>query len=125
MDQNSLEQRVAALQVRDNALQRKAALRQREMQATEQQALGRVANEMQPLVAQAAQQKACSLVLARGGVVAVNPAMDITPGVVTALNAKITQFAFDRTRLDQPQAAATAPPVTQTPAQAPRPATRK
>jgi Skp family chaperone for outer membrane proteins len=115
LDQNTLEQRASALQVRQNALERKAALRQREMQATEQESLGRVANEMQPLVAQAAQAKSCAIVLARGGVVAVNPAMDITQAVVTGLNAKVSQFAFDRTRLDQP--AASAPPVAQTPAQ--------
>ena len=127
MDQNTFEQRAAALQVRDNALQRKAQLRDREMQATQQQAVGRVLNEMKPLIAQAAQQKNCAILLDRSSVVMVNPAMDITPAVVTALNGKLTQFAFDRTRLDQPQAqAGAAPPVTQTPAQAPsRPATRK
>jgi Skp family chaperone for outer membrane proteins len=118
LDQNTFEQRASALQVRDNAWQRKAQLREREMQATQQQAVGRVLNEMRPLIAQAAQQKSCSIVLDRSAVVMVNPAMDITPGVVTALNAKITQFAFDRTRLDQPQAATT-PPVAQVPAQAP------
>jgi outer membrane protein len=115
LDQNTLEQRAASLQVRQNALERKAQLRQREMQATEQTAVNRVANEMQPLVAQAAQAKTCSIVLARASVVAVNPAMDLTPAVITALNGKVTQFAFERTRLDQPAAAA--PPVTQTPAQ--------
>jgi outer membrane protein len=53
--------------------------------------------------------------------------MDITPQVVTALNAKITQFAFDRERLDQPQAAGAAggaPPIGQTPSPA-RPAPKK
>jgi outer membrane protein len=35
--------------------------------------------------------------------------MDITPQVVTALNAKITQFTFDRERLDQAAAPAGAP----------------
>jgi hypothetical protein len=45
--------------------------------------------------------------------------------VVTALNAKLTQFPFDREHLDQ-QAIGTAPPIAQTPATpAPRPATRK
>jgi hypothetical protein len=44
--------------------------------------------------------------------------MDITPSVVTALNGKITQFPFDRARLDQ-QVGGAAPPVTQTPAPAP------
>jgi outer membrane protein len=44
--------------------------------------------------------------------------MDITTSVVTGLNAKITQFAFDRERLDQ---AAPAPaPAAAAPAQPPR-----
>jgi outer membrane protein len=124
LDQNTFEQRASALQVRQNALERKAALRDREMQATQQQAVGRVLNEMKPLIAQSAEQKNCAIVVDRNSVVMVNPAMDITPGVVTGLNAKISQFAFDRTRLDQPQAAA-APPVTQVPAQASASARRK
>ena len=115
LDQNTFEQRVAALQVRQNALERKAALRDRELQATQQQAVGRVINEMRPLIASASQAQKCAIVLERSSVVLVNPAMDITQGVITALNGKITQFAFDRARLDQPASAA--PPVAQTPPQ--------
>jgi outer membrane protein len=122
LDQNTFEQRGAALQVRANALQRKAQLREREMQVTEQKALGRVEQEMQPLIVTAYQQKNCSLLLARDAVLLGNPAMDITPAVVTALNGKITTFAFDREHLDQ--AASAAPPVATVPTQA-RPATKK
>ena len=123
LDQNALEQQAAALQVRANALQRKAQLRDREVQATEQKAVGRIGQEMEPLIRQAYQQKGCSVLLQRTAVVIANPAMDLTPAVVTALNAKITQFTFDRERLDQqtgaPQvsrpAAPAAPPITTTP----------
>ena len=115
LDQNTFEQRAAALQVRQNALERKAAIRDRELQATQQQAVGRVITEMRPLISSASQQQKCAIVLDRSGVVVVNPAMDLTQGVVTGLNGKITQFAFDRTRLDQPQSSA--PPVAQTPPQ--------
>lgn len=123
LDQNSLEQQAAALQVRANALQRKAQLRDREVQATEQKAVGRIGQEMEPLIRQVYQQKQCSLLLQRTAVVIANPAMDITPLVITALNGKITQFAFDRERLDQqtgaPQvsrpATPAAPPITTTP----------
>ena len=118
LDQAAFEQRVQALQARQVALERKAALRDREMQATQQQAVGRVLNEMKPLIATAAEAQKCAIVLDRSSVVMVNPAMDLTSSVVTGLNGKLTQFAFDRTRLDQGQAGA-APPVTQTPAQAP------
>src|SRR5262249_47328921 len=105
LDANTFEQRGAALQVRANALQRKAQLRDREVSATEQKALARVGQEMDPLIRTAYQQKSCSVLLSRSALILANPAMDITPAVVTALNAKITQFAFDRERLDQPQAA--------------------
>lgn len=119
LDQNTLEQRGAALQVRANALQRKAQLRDREVQATEQKALARVGDEMEPLIRQAYTQKNCSVLLQRSAVVIANPAMDITPQVITALNAKIVQFPFDRERLDQavaaPAARSAAPPVIQTP----------
>jgi Skp family chaperone for outer membrane proteins len=122
LDQSALEQQASALQVRANALQRKAQLRDREVSATEQKAVGRIGQEMEPLITQVYQQKACSVLLQRTAVVIANPAMDITPQVVTALNAKITQFAFDRERLDQPQAATGAPPIVQTPGPTPRPA---
>jgi outer membrane protein len=118
LDQSTFEQRAAALQVRANALERKAQLRDREMQATQQQAVGRVLNEMKPMIAQAAQAKNCAIVVDRSSVILVNPAMDLTPAVVTALNGKFTQFAFDRTRLDQQQAGA-APPIAEVPPQAP------
>jgi outer membrane protein len=126
LDRTVFEQRGAALQVRANALQRKAQLREREIQATEQKALARVGQEMEPLIRQAYQQKGCSILINRQALVLGNPAMDITPAVVTALNGKITQFAFDRERLDQ-AAAAAAPPIAQTPgaARAATPTTRK
>lgn len=122
LDQSTLEQQASALQVRANALQRKAQLRDREVSATEQKAVGRIGQEMTPLISQVYQQKACSVLFQRTAIVIANPAMDITPQVVTALNAKITQFAFDRERLDQPQAATGAPPIVQTPGPTPRPA---
>lgn len=108
LDQNTLEQRAAALQVRANSLQRKAQQRDREVQATEQKAINRVGVEMEPLIRQAYQQKQCSMLINRNSIILGNPASDITPQVVTALNAKITQFAFDRERLDAPAQAAPA-----------------
>ena len=118
LDQSTLEQRASALQIRANAFQRKAQLRDREMQQTEQKALGRVGEEMEPLIRQAYQQKSCSVLLNRQAVVLASPATDITPAVVAALNAKITQFAFDRERLDQ----AAAPSAPRPAAAAPAPA---
>jgi outer membrane protein len=115
LDQTSFETQAAAIRVRADALQRKAQLRDREVQATERKAEQRILQEMEPLIRQVYQQRACSMLLQRTAVVIANPAMDITPAVVTALNAKITQFPFDRERLDQAPAGAAAPPIVQTP----------
>ena len=125
LDQTSFEQQAVGLRGRADNLQRKAQLRDREVSATEQKAVGRIGQEMEPLIRQVYQQKACSMLLQRTAVVIANPAMDITPQVIAALNAKITQFAFDRERLDGPAAATApggAPPIVQTPGATPRPA---
>lgn len=105
LDQASFDKSSADIQLRANALNRKAQLRERELQATQQKALGRIGQELDPVVRAAYQQAKCSVLFQRDAVVLANPAMDITPAVVTGLNAKITQFTFDRERLDQPAAA--------------------
>ncbi len=123
LDPTSFEQQAVGIRGRADALQRKAQLRDREVQATEQKAVARVSQEMEPYIRQAYQAKACSILLQRNAVIIGNPAMDITQAVVTGVNGKFTQFAFDRERLDQPQAATGgAPPIVQTPGQTPRPA---
>jgi outer membrane protein len=90
----------AALQQRAQALQQKAQQRDRELQATEQKAIQRILQEASPLVADQVKAKGCGVVLDANSVLAANPAMDVTPGVVAALNGKFTQFEFDRERLD-------------------------
>ena len=94
------QQQGQALQQRATALQEKAQQRDRELQATEQKAVARVLQEASPLVGDVVKQKACGLVLDANSVLAGNPAMDITPVVVQALNGKMTQFDFEREHLD-------------------------
>ncbi len=94
------QQKGQALQQRADALQQKAQQRDRELQATEQKAISRVFQEATPLVADVVKQKSCAVVLDAQVVMAANPAMDVTPAVVTALNGKFTQFDFDREHLD-------------------------
>ena len=106
LDQNTFEQKGSALQVRANAFERKRQQRAREMQETQNKALGRFEQEMAPAITQVYQQKQCSLLLERAAVVLANPAMDVTPQVIAALNARIQTFTFDRERLDAPAAAA-------------------
>jgi Skp family chaperone for outer membrane proteins len=99
--QDALEQQAGALQVRANAWQRKGQLRQKEVEATEQKALGRVYQELDPAIKSVYQAKTCSLLLDRESVLLANPGMDITDTVVTALDTRIKTLTFDRERLDQ------------------------
>ena len=101
-------QRTQALQQRIAVLQRKAQVRGQELDATERKALSRVATEMDPIVRAIYQQRNCSLLLDRNGVLGANPSMDMTDAVVQQLNTKLTTFPFERERLEQ-QAAGQAP----------------
>ncbi len=100
LDAATYQSRGQAIQVRINALREKADLRQREVKATEDKALNRVAQELEPIAQSLYQQHHCSILFDRGSVMMTNPDMDLTPGAVTALNAKIQQFPFDREHLD-------------------------
>lgn len=108
MDQGTLEQQAAGLQVKANAWQRKGQLRQKEVEATEQKALSRVYQELDPAIKQVYQQRTCGMLVDRESVLLANPAMDITDAVVVALDARIKTLTFDRERLDQPAAGAQA-----------------
>jgi len=52
-------------------------------------------------IRQVYQTQKCSILLDRDSVMLANPAMDITDGVVAALDARIKTLTFDRERLDQ------------------------
>ena len=107
---DALEARGANLQVRFNAFKRKQQLRQAEVQQTERKALMRVLQELDPIAVGVYQARNCSLLLG-DGVLLGNPAMDITPQVVTGLNAKIKTFTFNREHLDTPPAGAPGAPA--------------
>lgn len=107
MTPDAAEQRASQLQIRRNALARKADLRQREMQATRAKAVDRVEQEMTPVVIATYQARNCSVLIASGLALG-NPQMDITGQVVQGLNTKIKTFTFNRERLDQPAPAAPA-----------------
>ncbi len=91
--------RQAALQARANALQQKAQLRERELQATRQKALNRISTEAQPVIAQALRAHDCSLLIDRNSVMLGNMSNDITAEVARGLDAKISTITFERERL--------------------------
>lgn len=110
LDAATAQTRGQALQTRINAFSQKAEIRQREVQATEQKAVNRIAQELDPVVQQVYQQRHCSVLFdrERGSVISANRGMDLTAEAITGLNAKIQQFAFDREHLDTGAAAAPA-----------------
>ena len=106
LDQAALQTRQQELQSRIDAIRQKQDLRNREMRATQEKALGRVYQEMIPVLTQLYGQHKCSVLLERQALLGSNPEMDITGEAVTGLNAKITTMTFDREHLDMPAPAA-------------------
>jgi outer membrane protein len=102
---DQLQQRATALAGRERDLERTVAIRREEMNQTAQKAQARILTEAQPIFQQAVRSHNCSIVLSGTGVLVAETAMDITPTVIAGLNAKITQFAFEREHLDQAAAA--------------------
>jgi len=96
-----LDQRGAALQVRQRDLERQVQVRRQEMSATEQKALSRVLQEASPIIQQVFRQRNCTVLFDASAAMIAAQSMDLTPAVVEGLNAKITQFTFDREHLDQ------------------------
>jgi Skp family chaperone for outer membrane proteins len=90
--------------------QRANAMNQRiqELQATQQKNLGRIAQEVQPLLVSVYNTRKCSAVFTSEGLIAANPAMDISPDVTAQLNTRMTTISFDRERIDQQAGAASA-----------------
>lgn len=105
------QQRANALNQRIQAYGVKEEQRGRELEATQQKNLQRIAVEVNPLLVNVYNAKRCAVVFSTEALINVNPAMDISSDVVTALNGKMTTIAFDRERLDvAPAPAAAAPP---------------
>lgn len=100
LDQATLQSRAQALQGRYAAFQQKADLRQREVKATQDKALNRIAQELEPIAQQLYQAHRCSVLIDKSSVMLANPDMDLTPAAITALNGKLQQFPFDREHLD-------------------------
>jgi Skp family chaperone for outer membrane proteins len=91
-----LQQREQALADRVAALQQLAERRNREIEATREKALGRIAVEMQPAVAQAYKARGCGLLIDRNAVFGGNMINDLTAAAIQGLDGRITTISFDR-----------------------------
>ncbi len=90
------EARSKPLAARWDAVQRKASLRAREIEATRTKALATIGKEAQPVIAQVYASHKCGILFAREAVLGGNPAADLTPDVTAGLDAKITTITFQR-----------------------------
>ncbi|MET4684310.1 OmpH family outer membrane protein [Brevundimonas faecalis] len=105
-DDAARRQKAEALSVRWQALQQKAGHISQEVEATRVKAMERIANEAQPLIAQAYAAKSCGLLLDRNSALGGNFANDLTADVVQALDARLSTITFERERLPQATAQA-------------------
>ena len=105
---DALTQRQTALQGRADAFQQKEQLRNQELQATGEKALGRIRAAIEPIVRQTYEARKCSILFnSDGAIFGGNPQMDVTPTVVAGLDAAMPTLTFDREHID-PAAAAQA-----------------
>ncbi|WP_407352043.1 OmpH family outer membrane protein [Luteimonas sp. R10] len=108
--QQLAEQR-QSLARRWETLQRLAAQRSREIEATRQKAVGRISAEAQPVVAAVYTRRGCGLLLDRGVVLGGNLGGDLTADVVRGLDAKIKTISIQREVLpSEPAVGAGEPP---------------
>jgi outer membrane protein len=132
MSQEAFEQKALEIRQRGDAFQRLQQVREREVQMTAGKALQRFDTEANPLFEMSVRERGCAIVMDADNTYYISPTMDITPAVVAKLDSKISEFAFDRERLDQQLAAqggaapaagpAASRPVANPTAVAPRPA---
>lgn len=108
-DNAQTRQRRDQLAQRWQTLRALAAHNSQEIEATRVKAMGRIAGEAQPLIAQVYGQKKCGLLLDRSTVLGGNFANDLTADTVKALDARIQTITFERERLPQQAAAPAAP----------------
>ena len=101
LTQEQLQQRVTALQGRAQTYSQKEEQRGRELEETKNQQLQKIANEINPLLANVYTAQKCAAVFDQSALLAANPAMDITDAVTGQLNGKMTTITFERVNLTQ------------------------
>jgi Skp family chaperone for outer membrane proteins len=101
LSQEQFQQQAGPIQQSQEASNRKAELRQRELQATGEKALQRFTAAAMPILRTLYEQHHCSLLLSGDVIMAANPAMDLTDQAVQQLNVSLPTMSFDRENLPQ------------------------
>jgi outer membrane protein len=103
LTQEQFQQQAGPIQQRQEASQRKAELRSRELEATGEKALQRFDITITPILRNLYQSHACSLLLRGDVVMGANPAMDLTEQAIQQVNSVLPTMTFDRETLPQQQ----------------------
>ena len=96
LNQEQFAQQAQPLQAREQALNQTADVRTRDLRYTAAHQQQRLSVVLEPLVRTAYEAHHCSLLLNGDTVMARNRDMDLTPEVISALNARMTTITFDR-----------------------------
>ena len=88
-----LQARQAALQQRAQTFQQTIQLRNAQVQQTHDKTMDQIAASVTPILVSTITAHACSLIVERNGIYGANPAMDLTPEVITKLNAALPTVA--------------------------------
>jgi outer membrane protein len=127
LPQDQQQQQGGALQQRQQQLEQLAQIREREMQLTQQNALGQVSQALDPLIIDSFTAHKCSILVDRNATFLASAGMDITKDLVARLDSKIQTLSFDRVTIPQdgaPPPVAGPAPRAAAPARAPAAAAR-
>jgi outer membrane protein len=94
-----------ALNTRAQTFRTLGARREQELALTQRQALQQIETALSAVIGQLYVQRGCGLMIDRGSVIYSNPAIDVTPAAVTALNARLPTITFNRATLPAQPAA--------------------
>jgi Skp family chaperone for outer membrane proteins len=95
LPQAQLQAQGSALQTRANALEQKTELQNRQLEITAQKAKQTIESRIAPIITNLYQSRHCAVLENGEMVIAANPAMDITPDVVRALDAAMPTISFE------------------------------
>jgi outer membrane protein len=101
LTQEQFAQQAGPIQQRQEATQRKAEIRQRELEATGEKALQRFDAAVMPILRNLYESHHCAILLRGDTVMAANPAMDLTDPAVQQLNVSLPSMSFERETLPQ------------------------
>ena len=101
LSQEQFAQQAQPIQQRQQATERKAEVRQRELEATGEKALQRFDAAAMPVLRTLYEARHCSVLLRGDVILAANPTMDLTDQAVQQLNTSLPTMSFERENAPQ------------------------